>query len=101
MFEKIVENRQEISQVSRNEDKLKSQIQVLERIVLNKDDEGGKGYDVFEKIEQRLFTLERAAQDVEDKVNMNSQKMISREFKEIRFQLDEDQKSKQLLVSYN
>ena len=89
MYKKIADTRRELSALSRREDKNNKQIQVLEKVVFNKD-EDGMGFDVFDKIESRLFKLEKMSGDIENKVNINCTQMISKEFKELRFQMDED-----------
>lgn len=64
-----------------------SQIQVLEKVVFNRGDDGS-GFDVFERIESRLFKLEKMSDDIERKVNMNCTAMISKEFQDFKFAMD-------------
>lgn len=53
-----------------------------------------KSFDIFDEMESRMFKLERMQDDIENKVRMDCTQMISAEFKELRFQMEQDRENK-------
>ena len=101
IFEKITENNMQISKIQQTEEQHLTQIKLLEKIVFDTKEEEGGNFDVFDKIERRIFKLEKIQEDIENKVDMKCTQLIATEFKELRFQMEKDRENRNLLVSHS